>query len=259
MMDSIKLDLQTEAARGAEASIVFARNLVLINWFLSDEKDPALGTFLKEIMEDLASRKGFTTSFAANVRTGNYYDKGSYLNKLTKEDPDDSWFFDSLSAKEEVLLNVDYNAKLKTTNLWFNAQIRYQGSVIGIAGVGISITDVINQFKEAIPSKNSIIFLVDQENHIYVSSLENDEKTRIEDFISGDVKQVKGYDTLSYFVHNNDKYVVSRTQIGTSNYGIMVVMPIKDFVPTFWELNALGRIYFCNYCYSPFTWDLGSS
>ncbi len=240
IMDSIKINIQTEVARGSETSISFARSPALIEWFLSNEKDKTLTPLMQSTMEELASRKGFTTSFAANVRTGNYYDRGVYLNTLTEDDPDDSWFFGSLSTPEDLLLNVDYNSDLDTTNLWFNAIVRHNGEVLGIAGVGIAITDVINQFKASVPSKDSIIFLVDQNDTIYISSLEENDKKKLDEFISGNLSPVKGFEGLSYFAKDGDKYIVTHTQIGTSNYSIAAVLPLRDFRPAFWELNKLA-------------------
>lgn len=163
IMNSIKIDIQTEIARGTEASLTFAKSPLLINWFLSEEKDAQLAKLVSATMEELASRAGFTTSFAANKLTGNYYDKGHYLNTLSSSNPADSWFYSSLSTDKAILLNVDYNEKLKTTNLWFNALVRQNGETLGIAGIGIAITDVINRFKVAVPSAGSTIFLIDHE------------------------------------------------------------------------------------------------
>lgn len=242
LMDSIKIDIQTEIVRGTEASLTFARNPVLINWFLSEEKDARLTALVAIIMEELASREGFTTSFAANKLTGNYYDRGLYLNTLSPSNPDDSWFFDSLSSQKTVLLNVDYNANLKTTNLWFNALVRYNGDTLCIAGIGIAITDVVNKFKTAIPSKNSLIFLIDADESILLSSSEQTEKTKLNEFITGKLKELKGYPGIAYFENRGTKFIVAKSQVGNSDYSVAAIMPLTDYLPGFWQLNKVAII-----------------
>lgn len=242
LMDSIKIDIQTEIARGTEASITFARSPVLINWFLSEEKDTRLTALVSTTMEELASREGFTTSFAANKLTGNYYDRGQYLNTLSPNKPDDSWFFNSLSAQEALLLNVDYNENLKATNLWFNALVRHNGNTLGIAGIGIAITEVVNKFKSAAPSKNSLIFLIDAAESVLISNLENKEDVKLNDYITGKLNELKGYPGIAYFENRGNKFIVAKAKIGNSGYSLVAIMPLKDFLPGFWQLNKIAII-----------------
>lgn len=243
LMDSIKISIQTEIARGTETSLTFARSPMLINWLLSEEQDEKLTALVSATMEELANRQGFTTSFAANKLTGNYYDRGTYLNTLSPDNPDDSWFYGSLSAQEDILLNVDYNESLKTTNLWFNALVRNNGEVLGIAGIGIAITDVINNFKNAVPSKNSNIFLLDSNDSILISNLESSDKTKLDEYISGTLVPVKGHEGLDYFTVHREKYVVVKSRIGSSNYLIAVIIPLRDFIPKFWDINKVAVLF----------------
>jgi len=240
LLDSIKIDIQTEITRGTEASLTFARSPVLIDWFLSSENDARLTTLVVATMEELASREGFTTSFAANKLTGNYYDRGKYLNTLSPNNPDDSWFFGSLSSPEAVLLNVDYNESLKTTNLWFNALVRHNGDTLGIAGIGIAITEVVNKFKSAVPSKNSTIFLIDSTESILITSSEKTEASKLNDFIMGKLNELKGYAGISYFENNGTRYILAKSPIGNSGYSIAAIMRLTDFLPGFWQLNKLA-------------------
>ncbi|MCA1949348.1 MAG: methyl-accepting chemotaxis protein [Treponema sp.] len=240
MLNSIKIDIQTEIARGTEASLSFARNPALIDWIKSGEKDQKLTAIMTATMAELATRKGFTTSFAASTVTGAFYDKGKYLNTLTKSDPDDSWFFDSLSSPEDVLLNVDYNAKLDSTLLWFNALVRDNGNAIGIAGIGISLTDVVRQFKDSEPSKNSVVLLCDNTDTILITSLDENNKTKLSDFVPSTVQTIKGYEGLRSFMQKGQKLIVAQSPIKNSRYTIYAIMPINDFLPTLWEINGLA-------------------
>lgn len=242
ILNSIKIDIQTEIARGTEASLTFAHSPALVEWIKSGEKDQKLTEIMTTTMKELAIRKGFTTSFVASATTGSFYDKGDFLNTLTKDDPDDSWFFTTLESSEDLLLNVDYNSKLNTTMLWFNALVRDKGKPIGVAGIGISITDVINQFKSSAPSKNSSVYLIDTSGSILISSVEQLDKNNIKDFVTGPVQPLMGNEAVSSFNTSKGKIIIARAPIANSSYEIAALMPISDFLPSFWSINSLAVI-----------------
>lgn len=242
LLNSIKINIQTEIARGTEASLTFAHNPALIEWIQGGEKDQKLSAIMTATMEELASHKGFTTSFAASTTTGSFYDKGKYLNTLTRNDPDDSWFFDTLGSSEDVLLNVDYNSKIGTTFLWFNALVRDGGRSIGVAGIGISITDIITQFKASAPSRNSSVFLTDKNGNILIGSSEKIDAAKIQDLITEPLHSIPDNQDISYFSSSKGKVIVAKTAIANSNYEITVLMPISDFLPSFWSINRLAVI-----------------
>jgi phosphoserine phosphatase RsbU/P len=65
---------------------------------------------------------------------------------LDRAKPSDKWFFDGLNTIDDCALNLDYDAHLRETKVWFNAIMKGEaGKKIGICGGGINITDFLNE------------------------------------------------------------------------------------------------------------------
>ncbi|MBP7263306.1 MAG: hypothetical protein KBB32_03965 [Spirochaetia bacterium] len=188
---------------------------------------------------EYGSRQGFESAFIANAVTGSFYIKDTLVSVLSRSNPDDSWFFDTLASDKELLLNLDSNEELKTTALWFNAQIRDGGTPIGVAGIALGLSKVVEDFKTAAPSEHSRLFLVDSAGVVVVTSDEGVAGKKIDELIPSDSKQVKGRDGLYSF--NDPEWgptVLATTPIMKSGYTIVFTGPMADFVPSFWALSG---------------------
>lgn len=57
---------------------------------------------------------------------------------------DDEWFYNTLSSKDPVHVNINPNAKLGLTRLWIDVQIVEEGEVLGVVGTGIRYDEIMN-------------------------------------------------------------------------------------------------------------------
>lgn len=243
-----KAGIQTEIARGWEASLSLSRNPSLRTWFASGETDKTAGQDAKEIMNELASRQGYATAFAANRITQHYWVKDTLTDTLDKNDKDDGWFFSSIDSPKELLLNLDYNEKMQTTNLWFNALVRENGKNIGIAGIGISIDKVIKDFQSSAPSKNSIVFLTDSSNFILVSSNKDVVNKPISDFVPEKKEKLaemttETVDLMTYADAKRGTMLFAESAILDTPYHVVLVAPESDFVPCVTDLCGASLSY----------------
>ena len=65
---------------------------------------------------------------------------------LSQNKDSDSWFFATLRNTETFNINVDYNALLDTTKVWFNMLIANDEGVLGLAGSGVDLSSFIRDF-----------------------------------------------------------------------------------------------------------------
>ena len=62
---------------------------------------------------------------------------------VNPNNPDESWYNMTLYETEEYNFNINYDASLKTTNLWVNAVVKDNGKPVGVIGPGILLTNMI--------------------------------------------------------------------------------------------------------------------
>jgi len=239
-----KAEIQTEIARGWEVSLALSRSPALVEWLAGNEQDQALGARILASAKEYASRPGFSTVFIANAATNHFYIKDELVATLRRGNPDDSWFFDLMASNVELSLNLDYNEAIRSTMLWFNAQVRQGSRPIGAAGIALAIDKVAEDFKNANPSENSRMHLVDSANNIVISSDDKAIDQKLSDFVPSNTSAVRGYSGLRLF---RDKLfgqtVTAEAQIMQTGYRIVFTGPIQDFVPSFWGLSGVSILF----------------
>ena len=85
------------------------------------------------------------------------------IEKLSVNDPDDSWFYESLEDEGANNPQCGSQQGLNKTLLWINAQIKNdRGEVIGIAGIGMNIDSIQAKLKKLVPGRTGTILFADQ-------------------------------------------------------------------------------------------------
>jgi methyl-accepting chemotaxis protein len=243
VMEATREEIQTEIARGWEASLSLSRSPALRKWFLSEESDNIMGELVKESMAELATRKGFSTAFAANQSTGNYWVKDQLIDVLDEDDANDSWFYQSLRSSKELQLLLDYNHKSQTTNLWFNALVKDKGTILGLAGVGISADKIITNFQTSSPSEDSLLFLVDEKDLILVSSAKEIVNLPLSDYIPSQLENTHIDSVKSYVDESKGQMYYNSGNVLDTGYRIVIISPESDFIPSFFSVYKASLFY----------------
>lgn len=137
------------SAVGREMALAqrFAESTVLREWMADEGNAAKTARFFHE---GEGFRRAFTDQayFAALARSRHFYfadpqaAPGAAMRYTA--DPankDDAWFFATLKRDQGYSLNVDYDKKLKVTNVWINIVVRdEQQRPLGIAGTGLNLS-----------------------------------------------------------------------------------------------------------------------
>ena len=129
-----------------------ADDVSLKTWAL-DEERPAVRSQALEQLESYRKLFRDKSFFIALAATKHFYvyDKKDAARRikmatLDPAKPDDKWFYDGLRSIDDYALNLDYDATLRETKVWFNAVMRgADREKIGICGGGITLTDFLDQ------------------------------------------------------------------------------------------------------------------
>lgn len=146
---------EVERSRIAEIldrEAILARKLAdspsLQHWLL-DESNPALKAAAFEELESF--RRAFRDAnwFVAVDSSKRYYNRTSSgdlaVTTLDMSSPADAWYPNTIAEGRDSSFNLDYDALIGKMQVFINCISRWNGKVIGIAGTGIDITDLIAQ------------------------------------------------------------------------------------------------------------------
>ncbi len=138
--------------RVLDTEAILARKLAdspsLVHWFL-DEGNPALRRAAFEELESF--RRAFRDKdyFIAVGSSLTYYIQPTEgpiaVTTLSKKNPADAWYFNTVAAGLPSSFNLDYDRLIGAAKVWINCVVRSKGNVIGLAGTGLDITDLIKQ------------------------------------------------------------------------------------------------------------------
>ena len=116
-----------------------------------DERNPALRAAALRELEDyrrfFSDRSYFFVIDASrhyyfNDRTEAYTDDPLRYT-LDPGDPEDRWYFATVSGDEPYRLNVDHDEKLGVTKVWMNVVVRGAEGPLGVLGTGIDLSDFL--------------------------------------------------------------------------------------------------------------------
>lgn len=134
-------------------TIQMAESQVLKNW-AGNEANPLYRAQARQELQAFRDNFASHTIFAAFTKSLKFYYADDSVDRinlepvdtLARDNPDDSWFFDTLRDPRPYQLNVDHNADLGVTNLWINHVVRSGGRALGVIGTGVPLSEFIEEF-----------------------------------------------------------------------------------------------------------------
>ncbi len=87
---------------------------------------------------------GLSNNYYFNDRKSKFSDKPRY--KLSAKNPQDQWFFSSMKKTQDYNINVNVDAKLQTTKIWFNVIVKDDSRRLGLVGSGLDLSTFLNRF-----------------------------------------------------------------------------------------------------------------
>lgn len=187
ILKSISAQVDGRIDRAKETSLIIADNPDIIKWFNNGETDKQYeAMFLKQIT-GIAKTLNYTVFFT-NKKTGHYWTNSNLLtDTMSKDDPADRWFFDSIVSAQKITLNIDHNKELNQTNLWVNTLMGDSNNPAGVAGVGVDLHDISTEFSHYKIGDKSNLWLVDTKGKISISEDVEQSGDKLSDFLSADV------------------------------------------------------------------------
>lgn len=167
--DNIYSEIQQDLLRPIFISSLMAHDTFLRDWVLGGELDNrAITRYLKEIQ----SRYETESSFFASENTRLYYHPNGPLKVISRDDPQDSWYFNFKNSIEPYEINIDQDtANPEKLAVFINYKVYdFDGNLIGATGVGLS-TSIVRQLIDDYQRRyNREIFFIDRKGQVTLHS-----------------------------------------------------------------------------------------
>lgn len=133
----------------------FANSQELRNWARNPD-DPALSRRAIAEMESFRLNFADRSYFFALLDSGRYYHnnaKNEFAGKqhrytLAPGKPADRWFYDIVRQQRDIHINVNPDVNLGVTKLWIDVLVRDGDRILGVAGTGLDLTQLIHAVVE---------------------------------------------------------------------------------------------------------------
>ena len=144
--EGIYYRLTTMFAKPVNISITMAHDSLLIEHLLGEGEhleDENYAETIRTYLKAYQEKYDFDSVFLVSAATGRYYNFSGLDRVLTRDDPENQWYYDLMDSSPEYSLNVDNDEVDGADNeitVFVNCKITdTDGDVIGVVGVGIRI------------------------------------------------------------------------------------------------------------------------
>jgi diguanylate cyclase (GGDEF)-like protein len=167
--DNIYSEITKELLDPINVSSLMSNDTFLINWVSDGELDQKQ---ISDYLGTIKNRYGYTSAFFVSDITQKYYYSDGILKTISPENSHDVWYYDFKDSKRSLDLDVDHDeARDGGLTVFINHRLEnLDGTLLGVTGVGLEMTDVGQKFLAYQQKFDHEIYLVDGAGIIQIHS-----------------------------------------------------------------------------------------
>lgn len=221
-----------------------AQNHYIQKWLLAGEDASGVND-IKAYGERFIKEQGASAFFLVSSLSNNYYTQGGFFKSVSRENPRDSWFYNTIDTKKDLALNLDVGEESGALTVYVNVLAKSpSGEVLGVAGLGLDVTDIIRLIKETKVGESGYMFLLDGSNTITAhkdDSLLNQPITDIPLFsgIAESISNSNSEFSLLDGIVNDEEAYVAVTELKELGWKLVAVQPKSEIAN---KVNAVVRL-----------------
>lgn len=138
-INAIRNDIERTLAAPITATAGIAGNTLVHDWLIQGEDSrqaEAIGRYLNGVK---VQQNALTTSVAV-LGSGHYYSDAGLSRTLSRSTPADGWFYSLVDGSLERRVELDVDKATGQPTLFINQRISAGGRVLGVAGLGYSLS-----------------------------------------------------------------------------------------------------------------------
>ena len=140
-IEAIRNDIERMLSRPLTAAADIASNTILRDWLAGGEDSAQTPQFIEYLEAVREKNQAFTALFAA-TETHHYYNEKGLNRTLSRSNPADKWFYGFIDSGNPRLLNIDTDGSTGELALFIDYRVEKAGKLVGIAGLGLRMTEL---------------------------------------------------------------------------------------------------------------------
>ncbi|RXJ54591.1 sensor domain-containing diguanylate cyclase [Candidatus Marinarcus aquaticus] len=229
-IDNIYTEVQKNLIEPTLVSSMMANDTFLKDWLLLEETDVDKIT---KYLETIKNKYNMFTTFLVSEKTGNYYTYTGLLEKIEKENSNNSWYYKFKAIQEPYEINLDFNKFMGDSLIMFvNYKIfdeKYH--YLGATGIGIKISYINDMLKHFRVKYKFKVYFVDKNGNVVLSENNNTLKSL------NDIEGLKAYkddilvenSNVIEYMEKNRHYVLNTKYIKELNLHLIVEAKVENF------------------------------
>ncbi|MEG0967287.1 MAG: methyl-accepting chemotaxis protein [Pseudomonas sp.] len=158
-IEAIRNDIERMMSRPLTAAADIANNTLLRDWLAADEDSAKAPQFIEYLEALRQKNQAFTALFAA-TESNHYYNEKGLDRTLSRSNPADKWFYGFIDSGKPRLLNIDTDGSTGELALFIDYRVEKAGKLVGIAGLGLRMTELSELIHNFSFGERGRVFLV---------------------------------------------------------------------------------------------------
>lgn len=183
--EGIYHNIDTIFSKPINVSMTMA-NDTLLREFLGEESTKKVDeSYVKEMRDYLNAYRikyGYDSVFLVSKSTSRYYYYNGLDRVLTKDNPENKWYYDFINSKEEYGIQIDNDEVANANNditVFINCAIKGENQeVIGVVGVGFRVKNLQNLLAKYETEYGINTYLINESGTIEISSTDTGYKEK---------------------------------------------------------------------------------
>lgn len=209
-------------------------NNVDYNNIIANKSPESTHPDITNYLNSVKSQYGTITSFMVSAVTGQYFTNKGYFKTLKESNPQDDWFYGFVRnpGSNNFSLDLDVDETTNTPTLFINYLMRNKGQVVGISGVGLSLSSLSTTVQQYQIGENGFVFLVDGSGEIKVhpdSSLIGKNFSSLGKFDSASLLTKQAF-ASSEFNHDGVNTLIASRYLPNIDWYLVAEVPKDDIL-----------------------------
>ncbi|QKZ07156.1 methyl-accepting chemotaxis protein [Pseudomonas eucalypticola] len=166
-VEAMRNDIERILSRPLTAADDIASNTLVQQWLAEGENSAQLPSFTRYLDGVRNEHKAFT-ALIASADSNRYYTEKGLDRTLSRANAQDAWFYQFLDSGKPRTLNIDTDTGTGALTLFIDLRVQQAGKTLGIAGLGLSMSELSELIHNYSFGEHGKVFLVRNDGLIQV-------------------------------------------------------------------------------------------
>lgn len=167
-LDNIYTEIQKHIIEPYLVSSMMANDTFVQDWLINDEKNHEK---IENYLSVIKNKYQMFTTYLVSNKSKNYYTQDGFVETISKDNPDNNWYFNFKQKSKNHEINLDFNKNLSNALIMFiNYKIFDRDyTFLGSTGVAIKISYINDMLKTFRQKYHFKVFFINKDAHIVLS------------------------------------------------------------------------------------------